>query len=79
LRENRNNPNVFKNDNEDEERIRQRGKDGNYIYFKTTKRKVDNMKRIEIEKRLTQEECLNLLMEADTTKRQIRKTRYCLT
>ena len=32
-----------------------------------------------MEKRLSQVEYLTLLMEADTSKRQIRKTRYCLT
>lgn len=63
----------------DEIRVRQRGADGNYIYFQTIKRKVSDLKRIEIEKRLSQAEYLRLLMEADTTKRQIRKTRYCLT
>ncbi len=31
------------------------------------------------ERRLSQSEYLTLLMDADTTKRQIRKTRYCLT
>ena len=31
------------------------------------------------ERRLSQAEYLRLLMEADTTKRQIRKNRYCLT
>lgn len=66
--------------NPDEEvRVRQRGNDGNYIYTKTVKRKINGLKRIEIEKRLSQEEYLKLLMNADTTKRQIRKTRYCLT
>ncbi len=66
--------------NEDEEiRVRQRGINGNFIYFKTTKRKVSDIKRVEVEKRLSQTEYLTLLMEADTTKRQIRKTRYCLT
>ncbi len=69
----------LKSANGDEVRIRQRGIDGNYIYFKTTKKKVSDVKRIEIEKRLTQSEYLKLLMDADTTKRQIRKTRYCLT
>ena len=65
---------------DDEEiRIRQRGVDGNYIYFQTIKRKVSALKRIEIERRLSQAEYLKLLMDADTTKRQIRKTRYCLT
>ena len=63
----------------DEVRVRQRGVDGNYIYFQTIKRKVSDVKRVEIERRLSQAEYLKLLMEADTTKRQIRKTRYCLT
>lgn len=62
-----------------EVRVRQRGENGNYIYFRTEKRKVTDMKRVETERRLSQAEYLDLLMEADTTKRQIRKTRYCLT
>lgn len=63
----------------DEVRVRQRGENGNYIYFKTIKKKVDDIKRIEIERRLTKDEYLTLLMDADTSKKQIRKTRYCLT
>ena len=63
----------------DEVRVRQRGIDGNYIYFQTTKRTLSGMKRVEIEKRLSQSEYLKRLMDADTTKHQIRKTRYCLT
>ena len=63
----------------EEVRVRQRGIDGNYIYFQTTKRVVSGLKRVEIEKRLSQAEYLKLLMDADTTRRQIRKTRYCLT
>lgn len=69
----------LRSDENEEVRVRQRGFDGHYIYFKTTKRKVSDVKRIEVEKRLSQEEYLELLMEADTTRRQIRKTRYCLT
>lgn len=65
------------NDNE-ETRIRQRGLNGNYVYYKTTKKKISSLKRIEIEKRLSQAEYLDLLMNADTTRKQIRKTRYCL-
>lgn len=64
---------------DEEVRVRQRGENGNYIYFKTIKKKVDDIKRIEIESRLSKDEYLTLLMDADTTKRQIRKTRYCLT
>lgn len=63
----------------DEVRVRQRGIDGDYIYFQTIKRRVTDVRRVEIEKRLTQEEYLRLLMDADTGRRQIRKTRYCLT
>lgn len=69
----------LKSDNGDEIRVRQRGSDGNYVYFQTIKRRVSDVKRVEIERRLSQSEYLKLLMEADTTKRQIRKNRYCLT
>lgn len=63
----------------EEVRIRQRGTHGNYIYFQTIKKKISGLKRVEVERRLSQSEYLSLLMEADTRKRQIRKTRYCLT
>jgi len=69
----------LRSQNGDEVRVRQRGLNGHYIYFKTTKRKFDDIKRIEIERRLTKDEYLTLLMDADTTMRQIRKTRYCMT
>ena len=69
----------LKADNDEEVRVRQRGIDGNYIYFQTIKRMVNNLKRVEIEKRLSQGEYLRMLMNADTTMRQIRKDRYCLT
>ncbi len=66
-------------DEGEEVRVRQRGVNGHYLYFKTIKKKISDIRRVEIECRLTQEQYLALLMEADTTKRQIRKTRYCLT
>lgn len=65
-------------ENGEEIRVRQRGENGNYIYFQTIKKKVNAMKRIEIENCLSQQEYLTLLMQADTSKRQIRKDRYCL-
>lgn len=71
---------TYLNSGKDEEvRVRQRGSDGNYIYFQTIKKKITDVKRVEIEKRLSKDEYLKLLMDADITKRQIRKTRYCLT
>jgi CYTH domain-containing protein len=63
----------------DELRIRQRGENGSYIYYKTLKHTVTPLKRVEIEENLTQDEYLQLLMEADPALHQIRKTRYCLT
>lgn len=69
----------LRSENGNEVRVRQRGADGNYIYFKTEKRWVSDVKRVEIEQRLSQAEYLTLLMDADTTKRQIRKSRFCLT
>lgn len=69
----------LKSDNDDEIRVRQRGIDGNYVYFETIKRKISELKRVEIERRLSQEEYLKRLMDADVTRKQIRKTRYCLT
>ena len=59
-------------------RIRRRGLDGNYVYFKTRKRTVEGRKRIETEERLTRREFMDLLMQADPDYRPIRKTRYCL-
>ena len=65
--------------NGEESRVRQRGLDGNYIYFQTTKKKVTELKRVEVERRLSKDEYLRLLMDADPACRPIRKTRYCLT
>ena len=61
-----------------ERRIRARGIDGDYVYYSTEKRKVSNLKRVEVEKRLSQDEYLKLLMDADNNLHAIRKTRYCL-
>ncbi len=69
----------LKSDSDEEIRVRQRGSDGHYVYFQTVKRKVSEVKRVEIERRLSQSEYIRLLMNADTTRRPIRKDRYCLT
>ena len=65
-------------DPSEELRIRQRGSDGNYIYFMTRKRKTGGIGRVEIEERLSQEEYVSLMVEADPAFRPIYKTRYCL-
>lgn len=62
----------------EEVRVRQRGSDGHFTYYETCKRSAGSgLKRVEIERRLSRDEYLSRLMEADTEKRQIRKTRYC--
>ncbi len=62
----------------EEVRIRQRGSNGSYIYFMTRKRKISGMKRVEIEERLSQEEYISLMVQADPAFRPIHKERYCL-
>jgi CYTH domain-containing protein len=65
-------------DPDSEKRVRARGIDGDYMYYLTEKRKVTNLKRVEVEKRLNQNEYLRYLMDQDNTLRTIHKTRYCL-
>ena len=65
-------------DPSEERRIRQRGSAGSYVYFMTCKRKAGGIGRVETEKRLSQEEYVALMVEADPGFRPIHKTRYCL-
>lgn len=62
----------------DEVRVRQRGENGSYIYFKTRKRRISDAVRLEVEEQLSQDRYLQLLMDADPARQPIRKTRYCL-
>ncbi len=68
----------LKSEGEEECRVRQRGEDGHYVYYLTQKRVVSDIKRVEIERRLSENEYLQLLMKADPSRRPIRKDRYCL-
>lgn len=61
-----------------ERRVRARGIDGNYLYYLTEKKEISNLTRVETERKLTQDEYLRLLMDADNTLHTIHKTRYCL-
>ena len=60
-----------------ERRVRQRGVNGNYTFYYTEKRKITGISRSEIEKKISYQEYLRLLMETDTTKHPIRKCRTC--
>ena len=69
----------LKSENGEQLRIRQKGEDGSYVYFKTIKRKLSPVKRIEIESRITEKEYLSLLINADPNYKPICKNRYCIT
>lgn len=60
-----------------ERRIRQRGIQGSYSYYYTEKQRITAIERVELERRISQDEYLNLLSEADTSLRQITKKRIC--
>lgn len=60
-----------------ERRVRQRGIDNGYSYYYTEKVNQSNISRPEREEKITQDEYLALLSEADTSLHQIRKQRYC--
>lgn len=68
----------LKSEGDTERRVRARGIDGDYLYYLTEKRKISNLKRIETERKLTQDEYLALLMESDNKLHTIHKTRFCL-
>ncbi len=59
-------------------RLRRRRANGSYAYYHTRKEKVSDIKRIEIERRISQDEYDKLLSDAKYKKRTITKTRYCL-
>ena len=64
-------------DKKAERRVRQRGVNGNYTFYYTEKRGISNISREEIEIKLSESEYLELLMDADTTLHQVKKTRTC--
>ena len=59
-------------------RIRQRGSDGHYIYYRSEKRQITPVRRVEVEERLSKEDYLRLLTDADPETHPVCKTRYCL-
>ena len=68
----------LQNSNGEEVRLRQRGDGKNFVYTRTRKWKVNDIKRVEFEDRISKEEYLSMLMDAETDINQIRKTRYCV-
>ena len=59
-------------------RVRKRGLDGTYVYTHTQKTRISDVKRIELEREISEEEYTRLLEDADRSRSVIHKTRYCL-
>ena len=59
-------------------RIRRRGADGSYIYFYTEKRKVNEVRRVEEERRITKREYEALLADKEPGRGIVKKDRYCI-
>lgn len=68
---------LVRKDENTERRIRQRGVNGNYTFYYTEKQKIDSVSRTEVERKISEQEYLSLMAEADTTLHQVRKTRTC--
>lgn len=62
-----------------EARVRQRGQNGNFMCYRTEKRRISDTTRVEVDRRIDMKEYVSFLAEADPERRPIRKTRYCLT
>ncbi|MBQ7670617.1 MAG: AAA family ATPase [Clostridia bacterium] len=59
-------------------RIRRRGADGSYIYFYTEKRKVNEVRRVEEERRITKSEYEALFADKEPGRGIVKKDRYCI-
>ena len=72
------NQTYLKCDSDEKIQIRQRGLNGDYIYYQTRVR-IQNGQLLQVEKRLTKAEYDEKLNQADPTRKQLHRTRYCLT
>ena len=61
------------------ERVRKRGRDGDFVYTHTVKQKLTDLRRIEDEEEIDADRYAELLLRADPSRRVIRKVRWCFT
>lgn len=59
-------------------RLRKRGLNGVYTYTHTVKTRISDMKRLELEREISEREYLERLAQADPSRNVILKRRYCL-
>lgn len=69
----------LRSDPDEEIRIRRRGNSESSLYYLTEKRLVNGRTTLRTQRRLTEGEYRMLLVQVDPNRREIRKTRYCLT
>ena len=63
----------------EERKVRRRGQDGHYVYCETIKRRVNERKRVALERRISKDEFKTITEDVSRTLGEIRKDRYCLT
>ena len=68
----------LKSPDDAEIRVRMRTENTQSFYTKTVKKKISGIKRIELEERISKEEYIVELLDADPEKSPVTKTRYCL-
>ena len=61
------------------ERVRRRGRDGDFVYTHTVKQKLTDLRRIEDEEEIDADRYAELLLRADPSRRVIRKVRWGFT
>ena len=59
-------------------RVRKRVWADRCVYTHTVKRKISNVRRVEVESEILEGEYAHLLMQADPQRMQLHKTRYCM-
>lgn len=59
-------------------RVRKRGREGEYVYTHTEKKRLSDMRRIEHEREIGESEYHQLLEKADRSMQTIEKVRYCV-
>lgn len=67
----------LKSTDDAERRVRQRGQNGNFSYYLTEKRKVSGLKRVELERKISEKDYVSYLMEVDDSLKPIVKNRVC--
>ena len=59
-------------------RVRKRGSNGVYTYTHTVKTRINDMRKLEVEDEISEEEYTRLLQDADPKRNTIYKERWCL-